>query len=58
MLGGHPVDVDQLKAKASPSALFTAFLAMFQASEFRGSAAPDHSRRSFRQQSVSSGSNR
>jgi GNAT superfamily N-acetyltransferase len=34
VLDGHPVDVDRLGAKASPSALFTGTLAMFQAAGF------------------------
>ncbi len=34
MLDGHPVDTDRLKAKASPSALFTGTLPTFQAAGF------------------------
>ena len=35
VLDGHPVDPDHLKGKASPSALFTGTLSMFQAAGFR-----------------------
>lgn len=34
VLDGHPVDIDQLKAKPSPSALFTGTLATFRAAGF------------------------
>ncbi len=35
VLDGHPVDVERLKATASPSALFTGTLTMFRAAGFR-----------------------
>jgi GNAT superfamily N-acetyltransferase len=35
VLDGHPVDPGRLKGKASPSALFTGTLSMFQAAGFR-----------------------